>query len=65
MATFALIENTLVINTVLCDSEQLAQQLWPNMLSINIDDITPTPDIGWSYMTGSFAPPVIETPPQT
>ena len=65
MATFALITNGIVINTVVCDSEQLTQQLWPNVLSINIDDITPTPGIGWSYMTGSFAPPVIETPPQT
>jgi len=63
MATFALITGNTITNTVICDSEQLTQQLWPDMLSINIDTITPTPGIGWTYMTGSFAPPVIETPP--
>ena len=62
MGIFAWIEGGKVSNTVICDNQELADTLWPTIISIDITNITPQPSIGWRYVTGSFAPPSIVEP---
>lgn len=63
MRIFALVSNNVVENVVVCDSQELASQLWRNVVSVDINDHTPQPGIGWSYVDGVFTPPPPPEPP--
>lgn len=58
--TLALIQDNLVFNTILCDENYLYQITSEYVI---IDDITPKPSIGWSYVNGVFTPPPPPPPP--
>ncbi|WP_312584966.1 hypothetical protein [Atlantibacter sp.] len=55
---FALIKNGVVINTVSCESEKLANELFSTeLIVVNIDGLSA--GIGWVYDGALFAPPLI------
>jgi hypothetical protein len=61
MARYALISNQVVVNVVLLEDADLAPILWPDMVAVNIQDVTPSPSIGWLYdeETGEFTAPLL------
>ena len=65
MARYALLNGNQVNNIVLCENDELANQLWPNMVSINLDVTGQFTDIGWMYVDGEFAPVPEPTPTPT
>ncbi|UAK22696.1 hypothetical protein K7B04_15160 [Kluyvera sp. CRP] len=61
--TFALVKNSIVENTVICESENLASVLYSaDYLVINIDGSSVGP--GWSYDGETFTAPVIVKTPE-
>ena len=58
---FALIENGIVENTIICESEDLAKELYPNTTIVNIDGIPA--GLGWSYDGNTFTAPAEEKSP--
>jgi hypothetical protein len=54
MGVFAYIQQDLVVNTILCDTQELANVLWPDMLAIDITYMIPQPGIGWRYINEEF-----------
>lgn len=65
MARYALLNSNQVHNIVLCETDELANQLWPNMNIINLDITGQFTDIGWMYIDGEFSPPPTPTPTPT
>lgn len=58
MANFAVIENDLVINVIIADDLEIAEQV-TGKPCIEYDDDNPA-GIGWTYDGESFTPPKIE-----
>lgn len=57
---FALVKSNKVVNIALVDDPDVVMHLertysWV----VDITDLTPRPSIGWSYVDGVFAPPVV------
>ena len=57
----ALVLNGVVINTIICESAGLAEELNPDCVAVDIDNIPA--GIGWSYDGSKFIAPVIEKTP--
>jgi hypothetical protein len=57
MARYALIVGASVDNIVICENDELANQLWPSMIAVNLDVTGQFTDIGWIYVDGEFSPP--------
>ena len=59
--TLAEIQNNKVVNVILCEEENA--NIFPGY--IRVDNLTPQPGPGWSYVNGVFTPPggVITPPP--
>jgi len=61
MATFAVIENGIVENLIVADSQEIAEEVTikeetPNKICVEFQQIQP----GWTYVNGVFAPPAGE-----
>ena len=54
---FAVIENGLVINTIVAD-QNFVDKVYPD--AVEITDIVPQPAIGWTYDKKKFKKPVID-----
>ena len=54
--TYALIENGMIGNVIDC-TEEVAVITFP--AAIRIDNLTPVPGIGWTYVDGAFIAPVV------
>lgn len=52
MKTFAVIENEIVINTIVADSKEIAEQVTEKNC-VEYWQVEP----GWTYVNGVFAPP--------
>ena len=64
MANYAVIKDTLVVNVIVAESVEIAEQV----TLLTCVDITDTfVGIGWTYTNNEFQPPVIEeiNPPDT
>lgn len=60
---FALITNGIVVNTIICESDELAQELFSSDFTVvNIDGVSV--GIGWAYDGKEFAAPVIVKTPE-
>lgn len=55
MATFAVIENGVVINTISADSLEIAQELHNGATCVEYFLVAP----GWTYADGRFEPPFV------
>lgn len=53
---FALIENDVVVNTIICGSMDEVKRLYPDVIIINIDNIVAGVD--WSYDGSKFIEPL-------
>lgn len=61
--SFALIKDAIVKNTIVCESEELASELYSSeYLVVNIDGLSVGP--GWSYDGETFIAPVIVKTPE-
>lgn len=60
MPRYALIEDGLVVNVVICDSDEAATILFPDMTVIRIEGAEAGP--GWQYSDGVFIPPAVKPP---
>jgi hypothetical protein len=58
MSTYAVIKNNEVINTIVADSKEIAEEA-TNEICIEYTLENPV-GIGWSYDGVSFTPPVVE-----
>ncbi|WP_316391279.1 hypothetical protein [Citrobacter farmeri] len=58
----ALIKNGIVVNTIICESVEMASELYPDFVVIDIDDVDA--GIGWSYDGSAFTAPVIVKTPE-
>lgn len=54
---FAVIENGLVVNTILADQD-FVDKVYPD--AVEITDIDPQPAIGWTYDKKKFKKPVVD-----
>lgn len=59
---YALISNGNVENIVVCESSELAAELFPDYDVVNVDGVTVGP--GWSYADGAFTAPALPEPTQ-
>lgn len=59
---FALIKNAVVENTIVCESEELAKELYHDFTIVEIDGIPA--GMGWTYNGETFAAPVIVKTPE-
>ena len=59
MATYAVIDNELVVNVILADSKEIADQCNPGFICVEYTTENPAA-IGWTYDGTNFTPPVIE-----
>lgn len=57
---YALIKDNTVENTVLCESDSAAVELFPDYTVVNIEDMSA--GIGWSYSKGEFTAPPLPAP---
>ena len=55
---YAIIENGLVVNTIVAD-QNFINQNYPD--AINITNISPRPGINWTYQNNTFTEPKEET----
>lgn len=61
MMNYALIKNGIVVNTVVCESDDVAIELFQDFTVVNITDSSA--GIGWSYESNNFtAPESLQTP---
>lgn len=61
MMNYALIKNGIVVNTVVCESDDVAIELFQDFTVVNITDSSA--GIGWSYEGNNFtAPESLQTP---
>ena len=58
----ALVLNGIVINTIICESVGLAEELNPECVAVDIDNIHA--GIGWLYDGSKFIAPVVEKTPE-
>ena len=58
MATFAIVENGVVINTISAESLEIAQELFSAATCVEYFLVAP----GWTYADGRFVEPSLETP---
>ena len=62
MSRYAVIENELVVNVIVAESQQIADEVLaatlPNDIAIEINNDTKGIEIGWSYSNGQFIPPL-------
>lgn len=56
---FAIVNNNLIENVIVCEQE-FADAIQGNQFVVRIDQISPTPQIGWTYDGSTFTPPVEE-----
>jgi hypothetical protein len=61
MATFAVIKNGLVVNTILADSQEIAEQCNPECICIEYTQENPV-SINWTYDGVSFTQPAEDQP---
>lgn len=61
MKKFAVINDNLVINTIIADSKEIAEQCNPGLICVEYTDENPA-GIGWLYDGTTLTAPVIETP---
>lgn len=61
MSRYAIINDSIVDNIILCADDETAILLFPDSTVINIDKIDV--DILWLYGRGEFTPPPDITPP--
>jgi len=61
MATYAVINNGLVVNTILADSQEIAEQCNPGLTCVEYTVESPA-GIGWTYDGTVFAAPAVEKP---
>jgi hypothetical protein len=54
---FAIIENGLVINTILADQD-FVDKVYPD--AVEITELDPRPSIGWTYDKKKFTEPVVD-----
>ena len=59
MKIWAIIQNNVVVNTILWDPVAQPDYV-PAGQAIDITALVPMPSIGWSYDGGNFAPPLAE-----
>ena len=59
---YALISNGNVENIAVCESSELAAELFPDYVVVNVDGVTVGP--GWSYADGAFTAPALPEPTQ-
>lgn len=69
MAIFAIIENEIVINVIVADNQEIANEVvattLPNDIAIDLNDNELRVAIGWTYKDGKFIPPAIVESPLT
>lgn len=58
MANFAAIENNLIINVIVADTKEIAEQV-TGLVCVEIPHEPGAPGIGWSYDGSTFTAPVI------
>lgn len=63
MSVYALIQNNIVVNTVLCDSDTDAAAIFTHFRVVNIDNIFA--GVGWSYDGERFTPPPVNKSQQS
>jgi hypothetical protein len=56
MATFAVIENNVVVNTISAESLEVAQEVTNNATCVEYFMV----ESGWTYADGKFTAPVVE-----
>jgi hypothetical protein len=62
MSNFAVIENGVVTNVIIADTQEIAEAV-TGLTSIEVEQVPGAPGIGWLYDGSEFsAPPVEETP---
>jgi hypothetical protein len=54
MATYAVIDNGLVVNVILADSQEIAEQCNPGLTCV---ELTEGSGIGWTYDGSTFIEP--------
>jgi hypothetical protein len=59
MATFAVINGDIVTNTILADSQEIAEQCNPGLICVEYTTENPA-GIGWTYDGTAFTAPVTE-----
>jgi hypothetical protein len=63
MSIFAIVENDLVINVIVADTQEIADEVTRASseidIAINIGNNEERIGIGWSYVNGEFEPPII------
>ena len=62
MMNYALIKNGIVVNTVVCESDDVAIELFQDFTVVNITDSSA--GIGWRYNGENFTPPEIVQSPE-
>ena len=68
MAIFAVIENEIVINVIVAENQQIADEVialtLPNDIAVDLGNNNQKVGIGWTYTNKKFIPPVVvESPP--
>ena len=61
MANYAVVNNQLVVNTILADSQEIAEQCNPGFICVEYTAESPA-GIGWTYDGTNFIAPVVEEP---
>lgn len=57
---YALIKKNIVENTVICQSDAIAAELFPDYTIVNIESLPA--GIGWAYSKGKFTEPPLPAP---
>lgn len=64
MANYAVIKNGVVINTIIADTQEIAEKvsmdIYSTDLCIEIEHVPGAPGIGWTYDGAEFTAPVVE-----
>ena len=64
MANYAVIKDGIVINTIIADTQEIAEQVSINIyltnLCVEIEHVPGAPGIGWTYNGAEFTAPVVE-----
>lgn len=57
MARYALLSGNTVINVAICEDDIQAKLIWPDLITINLDQTGQFAGIGWQYINGEFIDP--------
>lgn len=64
MANYAVIKDGVVINTIIADTQEIAEKvsmdIYSTDLCIEIEHVPGSPGIGWTYDGAEFTAPVVE-----